>query len=142
MYPRIKTQQGASIVAAIFLIVVLSLLATGMVSLIATSSQSVSHEVTSSKSYFTGRTCLQWARYQMVYNPGTLSASNDFSPLPDTALDKSNCTVDITTIPDHDSNDGVNIVFYNIDVTAAFGSITDSEYSKRKMRMQYIPTGN
>ena len=142
MYPKIKNQKGISIVTAIFLIVVLSLMATGMVSLLATNQQSISHEVTSAKSYMAGRTCLHWAMYQMVYNPGSLNSSNDFSVLPDTALDNSSCTVNISTIPDHDSDDGVNIVFYNINVVATHGDITSPEYSKRKMRLQYIPTGN
>lgn len=142
MYPELKKQSGASIVAAIFLIVILALMAAGMVSLLATSQQSISQEVTSAKSYMAGRSCLHWAMYQLVYfENGAITTDpagvynttfNDVS----SNLYNSKCetTIElISTIPDN-PNDRK---FYNINVIAEYGNTSSPEYSKRSMQLQY-----
>lgn len=142
MFPRYKRQKGVSIVAAIFLIVILALMGAGMVSLLATSQQSINHEITSAKSYMAGRTCLQWSMYQMIYSPGTHNGTiNNFNVNTSSNLYNSTCIVDINLIPDADNNNPP-LNFYNINVTASYGDITSPDYSKRKMRVQYQPLGN
>lgn len=114
----------------------------GMVSLLATSQQSINHEITSAKSYMAGRTCLQWSMYQMIYSPGTHNGTiNNFNVNTSSNLYNSTCIVDIDLIPDADNNNPP-LNFYNINVTASYGDITSPDYSKRKMRVQYQPLGN
>lgn len=114
----------------------------GMVSLLATSQQSINHEITSAKSYMAGRTCLQWSMYQMIYSPGTHNGTiNNFNVNTSSNLYNSTCIVDINLIPDADNNNPP-LNFYNINVTASYGDITSPDYSKRKMRVQYQPLGN
>lgn len=127
-----KRQSGVSVVTALFLIIVLSLLAAGMVSMLATSQQSVSQEVTSTKAYMASRSCLQWAMYQAVYSSASGSFTNTFS---DSASGSypARCTTTINSI----SNDG--LTFYNITASARLGSKTDPEYSQRELRLQFQP---
>ena len=146
MFPKHKKQTGISIVTALFLIVIMALMGVGMVSLLATSQQSISHEITSARSYMAARTCLQWSMYQMIYDPGTphVATSNNFNIDTTSNLYNSTCIVNIDAILDTEDN-GINnpaLNFYNINVTASYGDITSPEYSKRSMRMQYQPLGN
>jgi len=142
MFPKHKKQTGISIITAIFLIMIMSLMGVGMVSLLTTSQQSISHEITSAKSYMAGRTCLQWSMYQMVYNPQEhINTINNFNIDTGSSLYNSTCEVDIDHILDADNNNPP-LNFYNINVTASYGDITSPEYSKRNMRMQYQPLGN
>lgn len=129
---NIKKQAGVSIVTAIFLVVVLSLMGVGMVSLLSTSQQSISQEITSAKAYMAGRSCLQWGMYQSVYSAATGSHDITFNNN-NSGLFNSQCTTSIDTI----TADG--LTFYNINVTAKFGSLTDPEYSKRTMLLQFQP---
>ncbi len=131
---NIKKQAGVSIVTAIFLIVVLSLMGVGMVSLLSTSQQSISQEITSAKAYMAGRSCLQWGMYQSVYSAATVTGSHDLTfSNNNSGLFNSQCTTSIDTI----IADG--LTFYNINATAKFGSLADPEYSERTMRLQFQP---
>jgi len=129
---NIKKQSGVSIVTAIFLIIVLALMGAGMVSLLSTSQQSISQEITSAKSYMAGRSCLQWGMYQAVYSATTGTHTNTFNNA-NSSLFNSQCSVTIDTI----NSDG--LIFYNLNTTANFGNITDPEYSQRSMQLQLQP---
>ena len=130
---NLKRQSGVSIVTAIFLVVILSLMGTGMVSILTTSQQSINQEITSAKAYMAGRSCLQWGMYQAIYDadpwvnsPHTLTFNNN-------GLIKTGCKTGITVI----NNDSKT--FYNITTTANFGNTIDPEFSQRQMRLQLQP---
>lgn len=130
---NIKRQTGVSIVTAIFLVVVLALMGAGMVSLLTTSQQSISQEITSAKAYMAGRSCLQWGMYQAIYdadpwnnNPHTLTFNNN-------GLTNTRCTT-IFTVINNDSR-----TFFNILTTANFGNANEPEFSQRQMRLQLQP---
>lgn len=132
-HPNIKRQSGVSIVTAIFLVVVLALMGTAMVSLLTTSQQSISQEITSAKAYMAGRSCLQWGMYQAIYDadpwnntPHTLTFNNN-------GLINTQCETGFTVI----NNDSKT--FFNIITTATFGNATDPEFSQRQMRLQLQP---
>lgn len=129
---NIKNQKGVSIVTAIFLVIVLSLMGVGMVNLLTTSQQSISQEITSAKTYMAGRSCLQWGMYQAVFNATTGTHTNTFDDT-NSSLLNTQCSTEITTL----SSDG--LIFYNLTATANFGVETDPEYSKRTMRLQFQP---
>ena len=131
---NIKKQTGVSIVTAIFLVVILSLMGAGMVSLLTTSQQSISQEITSAKAYMAGRSCLQWQMYQSIYDadpwvnqPHTLTFNNS-------GLRNTKCSKQQFTVITNDSK-----TFLYLDTTASFGVETDPEYSQRQMRLQFQP---
>jgi len=133
--PRsIKKQAGVSVVTAIFLVIVLALMGSGMVSLLTTSQQSISHEITSAKAYMAGRSCLQWGMYQSIYTPAAASSSNTITFNNNTSgLFNSQCATTIDTI----SAD--SLTFYNINAVATFGSAASPEFSQREMHLQFQP---
>jgi hypothetical protein len=141
---NVKKQTGASIVTAIFLIVALALMGAGMVSLLATSHQSINHEFASAKTYMAGRTCLQWGLYQTVYfesgsittDPNGVIFAYNFNVATSTYLNNSKCDATISrisTIPV--SGGGNDLKFYNVSVIAENGGKTQPEYSKRTMQI-------
>lgn len=127
---NIKKQSGVSIVTAIFLVVVLSLMGIGMVSLLTTSQQSISQEITSAKAYMAARSCLQWGMYQADYTANTNSHSNTFN---NAGLFNTTCTTSLSNI----TNDG--LTFYNITAIAEYGVSTAPEYSQRELLLQFQP---
>ena len=130
---NIDKQKGVSIVTAIFLIVVLSLMGLGMVSILTTSKQSISQEYTSAKAYMAGRTCLQWGMYQAIYAADNGKYVNNFNNV-NTSLFNTRC--DETSI-DVINSDG--LTFYNITAIGKFSVDTVPEYSERTMRLQFQP---
>ena len=131
-HPNIKKQKGVSIVTAIFLIIVLALMGAGMVSLLSTSQQSISQEITSAKAYMAGRSCLQWGMYQAVY-PSTVGTYTNTFTDNTTGLFNTNCTTVISSI----TNDG--LTFFNLNATASYSNNTSPEFSQRVMRLQFQP---
>lgn len=129
-HTRINTQRGVSIVSAIFLVVVLALLATAAVQLLTTGQQSISQEITSVKAYFAAQSGLQWGMYQSVYGtPGsTQSLSLSSAGLNNTTVD----FVFLSTTVDGNT-------FYNINATGKYGSTALAEYSQRQLQLQFKP---
>lgn len=134
IHPKIGRQHGVTIVTAIFLVVVLSLMGLGMITLLTTSQQSVSQEITSAKTYMAGRSCLQWGMYQAVFSPGTATGTHTIS-FNDTNSGNFNaqCTVAFVSF----TSDGQT--FYNLDITTSYGDTSSPEYSKRIMKLQFQP---
>lgn len=133
IHHSIKRQSGVSIVTAIFLIVILSLMGIGMVSILTTSQQSISQEITSAKAYMAGRSCLQWGMYQAIYDADPWNNSPHTVTFNNNGLINTACETGFTVI----NND--NKTFFNITTTANFGSVTDPEFSQRRMRLQFQP---
>jgi MSHA biogenesis protein MshP len=130
---NIKRQSGVSIVTAIFLVVILALMGAGMVSLLTTSQQSISQEISSTKTYMAGRSCLQWGMYQAIYdadpwlnNPNIITFNNG-------NLINTQCSSTINVI----NSDG--LTFFDIDAIASYGAAADPEFSQREMRLQFQP---
>lgn len=127
---NIKSQHGVSIVAAIFLITALALLATAAVQLVSTGQQSISQEITSVKAYFAGQTGLQWGMYQAVYAtpnaPQIITLSNSGLSNTTVALTFSSSTIDGNT-------------YYQISSTGKYSTSASPEYSSRELRMRFKP---
>ncbi|MCK4866001.1 MAG: hypothetical protein KAT06_11335 [Gammaproteobacteria bacterium] len=130
---NIKYQSGVSIVTAIFLVVILALMGTGMVSLLTTSQQSISQEITSAKAYMAGRSCLQWGMYQAIYDADPWLNNPNIITFNSGNLVNTQCSSDINVI----NSDG--LTFFDIKATASFGAIAEPEYSERTMRLQFQP---
>lgn len=127
---KIKSQQGVSIVAAIFLITALALLATAAVQLVSTGQQSLSQEITSVKAYFAGQTGLQWGMYQAVY---TTPSSAQTVTLSNAGLSSTTVTVTFSSST-IDSN-----TYYQINSLGEYASSTSPEYSARKLQLRFKP---
>ena len=131
--PSFKRQQGVSIVTAIFLIVVLALLASAMVSIFTTSQQSISQELTSAKAYFAGRSSLEWGMYQSVFDNDVIGPGTQTLTFNASGLTKTGSSVSFINV----SADGLN--FYTITANANFGIATDPEFSQRRLQLQFQP---
>ena len=119
-----------SIVAAIFLITALALLATAAVQIVSTGQQSISQEITSVKAYFAAQTGLQWGMYQAVYaTPNTTQALT----LSNSGL--TNTSVNIVFLKStFDSN-----TYYQLTTTGNYSSTASPEYSSRQLRLRFKP---
>ena len=125
----LRKQQGFAIAAAVFLIVVLALLAAGMVQIASTSHTSLSQEYTSVRAYLAARSGLQWGMYQAIYG-GSGNATVSFSA---GALAGTQTIVSISNT----SIDGDT--FYIIDADGRYGTSSDAEYSRRRLRLRFNP---
>lgn len=130
---NIKRQSGVSIVTAIFLVVILALMGAGMVSLLTTSQQSISQEISSTKTYMAGRSCLQWGMYQAIYDADPWLNNSNIITFNNGNLINTQCSITINVI----NSDG--LTFFDINATASFGSEADPEFSQREMRLQFQP---
>ena len=67
MFPNkiLKRQRGASLIMAVFMIVIFSMLAAVMAKMISGSSENVSYEVLGTRAYFAADTGNQWAQQQL-----------------------------------------------------------------------------
>jgi len=128
----IKKQSGVSVVTAIFLVVILALMGAGMVSILTTSQQSISQEITSAKAYMAGRSCLQWGMYQAVFDADPWTNDPYILNFNNAGLNNTRC---INTTFDVVTNDGLR--FFNITTTANYGAAADPEFSQRTMRLQF-----
>lgn len=127
----IKRQQGVSIVAAIFLIVALALLATAATQLLTTGQQSISQEITSVKSYFAAQTGLQWGMYQSVY--ATTPSGSHIITLSNAGL--SNTTVNVTLT----SNAITGKTYYIVNAKGQYATTTSPEYALRELQLRFKP---
>ncbi len=127
-----RKQTGVSIVTAIFLVVILALMGTGMVSLLSTSQQSISQEITSAKAYMAGRSCLQWGMYQAIFDADPWANDPYVLNFNNAGLINTRC---INTRFEVVTNDGLR--FFNITTTANYGASADPEFSQRTMRLQF-----
>ena len=131
-YPNTKKQSGFAIITAVFLLVILALLGQGMVSLLATSQQSINHEVASAKAYMAARTCLQWGMYQAAFANPAGPYTNTFND-PTSNLFNNTCTTD-TIMTNADG-----LIYYDINAVGEFGSTANPEYSRRELHLQFRP---
>ena len=130
MQHKMNNQKGVSIVAAIFMITVLALLATAAVQIVTTSQQSLSQEITSVKAYFAGQTGLQWGMYQAVY--ASPSATQTVTLL--------NGGLSNTTVAVSFSSSSIDgNTYYIIDSNGQYSDSNSPEYSLRQLRLRFKP---
>ena len=123
-------QNGVTLVGALFIIVIMALLGTGLLQLTTTSQQSIGQEITSIKSYFASQSALQWSMYQSVYS-GT--ASDGTYPISFTSSGLTNTTAS-TTIQ-ASTFDGNN--YYDITATGQYGNSSVREFSQRTLQLRF-----
>lgn len=123
-------QSGITLIGALFIIVVMALLGTGLLQLTTTSQQSIGQEITSVKSYFAGHSALQWGMYQATFAGATGTHTLTFNQ-PGLAN-----TTAITTLT---SNNIDGSTYYQINADARYGVTGDREFSQRQLQLRYRP---
>jgi MSHA biogenesis protein MshP len=123
-------QKGVTLVGALFIIVIMALLGTGLLQLFTTSQQSVGQEITSVKAYFAAHSALQWSMYEATYAGGASTGSNTLT-FSNAGLANTTADTDIQL----NNIEGRN--FYTINASGYFGSSTDREYSQRTLQLRF-----
>jgi len=123
-----NNQKGITLIGALFIIVVMALLGTGLLQLTTTSQQSIGQELTSVKAYFAAQSALQWGMYQATFAAatGTHTISFNQQGLINTRA--------ITTLS---ANNLGGLTYYQINADGRYGGSGDREYSRRQLLLHY-----
>lgn len=123
-------QKGITLVGALFIIVIMALLGTGLLQLTTTSQQSIGQEMTSVRTYFAAQSALQWGMYQATFAAatGTHTLSFNQQGLANTRA--------ITTLSASNIDAST---YYRITADARYGNSGDREYSRRQLLLRYRP---
>lgn len=130
MFPDINKQKGFSIVSAIFLVVVMALLAVGMTKIFSTSQQSISQEITSLRTYLAAQSGLQTGMYQAIYAP---PANGDLHNQIFTGVGLSNTTVQVTFLRSVIDTK----TYYQINSRADYTPAGSPEFSRRVLELRF-----
>jgi len=130
MFHNLNKQNGFSIVSAIFLVVIMALLAVGMTKIFSTSQQSISQELTSLRTYLAAQSGLQTGMYQAVYAP---PANGDIHNQLFAGIGLSNTTVQLTFLR--------NVIdtrtYYQIQSQADYVPAGSPEFSRRNLELRF-----
>lgn len=128
----IRSQRGASILAAIFLITALAVLGALMTKLTIMSSQETINEFYSAQALYAAESGTDWAAYHIINNDTCVAG------YPYTATDipvGSDSSVDVTISCSQPGKNGQTINLYYITVTGKAGG-----RAQRQLMVQFIPT--
>lgn len=126
----ISNQKGITLVGALFIIVVMALLGTGLLQLTTTSQQSIGQEITSVKAYFASQSALQWGMYQSIY-AGAGSTGTNTLTFTNAGLTNTSVSTNIALSTIEGSN------YYDITATGQFGVNADREFSQRTLHLRF-----
>jgi len=126
----VQAQKGVTLVGALFIIVIMALLGTGLLQLMTTSQQSIGQEITSVKAYFASHSATQWGMYQSVYAGGAAVGTNTI-----TFSNSGLTNTTVSTTIQRNIIEGNN--YYNITATGQFGVSADREYSQRMLQLRF-----
>ena len=127
-----KSQKGASILAAIFLITALAVLGALMTKLTIMSSQETINEFYSAQALYAAESGTDWAAYHILNND-TCTAGYPYTAVVPVSTDSS---VDVNIICYQPGKNGQTINLYHITVTGKGGS----GRAQRELMVQFTPT--
>jgi MSHA biogenesis protein MshP len=125
-----KRQSGFSLVAAIFLLVVIAALGTFAVTLSTTQQQSAALDVLGSRAYQASRAGIEWGTYQVLKNSACPASPAVLAALPNTLA---NFTVTVQCSSTAASEAGTAITIYQLISTATQGTPATPNYVERQM---------
>ncbi|MBU1425324.1 MAG: hypothetical protein KKH12_07740 [Gammaproteobacteria bacterium] len=138
----IRTQQGFSLVSAIFLLVVLAGLGAGMVTFSTAQNQSQAMDTMGSRAYQAANAGIEWAAYNIAVNPG-VPGGVTFGPIAGNALGGNLAPFEVTVvygvtvqIDDTGYPPGgtvAPVTIYNITSTAVWGTPGTPNYVEREL---------
>lgn len=123
-----KQQKGFSIVMAIFILVILSLLGGYMVKLSGVQRTTALNAIQGARAYQAARSAMEWSIATTVTTDGDCSGTTDLSAL--TEVNGFQITLSISAPIDF--SEGVaNYKFYRINAKSEYGSYTSADYVSR-----------
>ena len=132
-----KRQRGFSLVAAIFLLVVIAALGTFAVTLSTTQQQSSALDVQGARAYQAARAGIEWGAYRILRNAATCAAvATTLPPLPGTL---NGFTVVLTCNFSNPIEDGVNIPIFQLTSNANQGVGTPN-FVERNISVTIAPS--
>lgn len=127
-----RSARGFAVMTAIFLIVVLGLLGTVIVSLATTQSIDSVRDLRGSQAYFAAKAGLEWGVYRVLQGGGACSGS---STVPALAGSASGFTVTVTCAASAPVDEaGSSVTVYQITSTAARGALGAPDYAERQLQ--------
>ncbi len=131
------TQRGFSIVSAVFLLVVLAVMGTAMVTFSTAQYRGQTLDMMGSRAYQAANAGIEWAAYNIATNPGVAVASQTLAGL-DGNLSDFTVTVSYTAVAHSDAVTAgeaeVNVWAYDITATAVYGTPGTAEYVERMVK--------
>lgn len=123
-------RNGFALVSAIFLLVVLTLLAGFFVTVSNTQHTSAARDLVGSRAYYAARTGIEWGSYQAMLS----GCSGGTSALP-SAVAATGFSVQVTCTPSGPYDEGGNqIMLYQITATATTGTLGLQDYAERQLQ--------
>lgn len=132
MKTKQNKRRGSSLISAIFLLVVISALATFSVTLFTTQQRSAALDVQGEGAYQASRAGIEWGAYQVLQNGGCPAATQVLAALPNT-LANFNVQVDCTSTTASEA--GATVTMYQLTSTARQGTATKPNYLERQMQV-------
>lgn len=130
-------QRGFALITAVFLVMMLALLAAAIGTLSTTQQAGQMRDVLGSRAYFAARTGLEWGVYQVLRNGGACAASTS---LPALAGSAAGFAVQVQCTRSGPYNEGGAVSStYQLVSTARFGSFGAPNYVERQL--QVLVTG-
>jgi MSHA biogenesis protein MshP len=125
-----KRQSGFSLVAAIFLLVVIAALGTFAVTLSTTQQQSAALDVLGSRAYQASRAGIEWGAYQALKNSACPASPTVLTALPNTLA---NFSVKVDCNSTAVLEAGATVTMYQLTSTAKQGTVATPDYVERQM---------
>ena len=127
---RRPAQRGFAIMAAVFLLVVLSLLAAMIVALSSTQQVGQARDLLGARAYFAARTGIEWGVYQALRNSSCSAATN----LPALGGSAGGFAVSVTCSTQPFDEGGNAVVVYTIASTATQGTPGALDFVERQLQ--------
>ncbi|TFW10300.1 hypothetical protein E4K72_01680 [Oxalobacteraceae bacterium OM1] len=130
-----RRQRGFSIVAAVFLLVVLSVLGAVMLTFTATQQVTSTQDIQGSRAYQAARTGIEWGLYQVLIVNGASACPAASTTLPSLAADLQPFAVVITctATPVTEASASVSSRVFSISATATLGALGTPGYVERRI---------
>jgi MSHA biogenesis protein MshP len=138
-----KKQTGFSLVSAIFIIVILSLIGSYIVSLSALTNASSNLAGLGVRAYYAAKSGLEWAAYQAVPFGGAGPFNCPASPttLTFTQGGLAGLSAVITCTPDSFTEYGITYKIFQINATGQYSAAGNADYVSRRLYMTIIQPG-
>jgi len=142
-----KTSRGFSLIAAIFLLVVIAALGAFVVTISTTQQQTSALDVNGSRAYQAARAGIEWGIYQILRGAGatgTLSCSAagtaNAVPMPSAAATFAGFTVSVTcsSRTATEASGGVITSYQLVSTATAGGAPADPNYVERRITVQVV----
>jgi len=122
-------QTGFSLMAAIFVLVIVSLLGQYLLRISGVQRQTSILALQTARAQMAANAGIEWGSYQIINNSGNCPASTDISPAINNFSTKVNCT----QLGSYDENGSI-MTIYRITAHSQYGSYGDVDYVSRQLQ--------